>query len=289
LAGNSLKMLVGYPVDGSVFGDASIIPGKMYQTDPQPYSLTLATDPINNQQVYIAPWFLSYPGNSGGPLYVQYNGYYYPAGVYLGTLYNGAQPYASLVRAIDTNVVRLITLAAQIGNFGTNNDGGVIRFLPDATISGSNPGWVQFDIEPPAAYAAGARWRFQGGPDSTDPNFTRTVTDTNAITVEFIGAPGWSPPPSQTVTVHPKAVARYPAIYTPIQLSGVRLLPGRNIAMTLEGGTGRVYSIVMATNLLNPISNWAEALRFTNTLGRTTFTNQPPDPSSQRYYRAKEL
>src|SRR6266702_6999285 len=93
------------------------------------------TDPIEGQQVYVAPWFLSYPGNSGGPLYVQYNGYYYPAAVYLGTLYNGAEPYASLVRAIDTNVVRLITLAAALGDSGTNNDGGVIRFNPDSSIS----------------------------------------------------------------------------------------------------------------------------------------------------------
>ncbi len=47
-------------------------------------------------------WFLSYPGNSGGPLYVQLNGYYYPAGVYLGTL-NGQ----SVVRGIDSSVTNL--------------------------------------------------------------------------------------------------------------------------------------------------------------------------------------
>src|SRR5205814_10243078 len=82
LTSTSQKMLVGYPVDGSLFGDATILPGKMYQTDPQPYPLSLATDPLANQQVYSASWFLSYPGNSGGPLYVQFNGYYYPAAVY---------------------------------------------------------------------------------------------------------------------------------------------------------------------------------------------------------------
>ncbi|MEI9963010.1 MAG: hypothetical protein WDM76_18400 [Limisphaerales bacterium] len=43
LTGSSLKMLVGYPVDGSQFGNASIVPGMMYQTDPQPYPLSLAT------------------------------------------------------------------------------------------------------------------------------------------------------------------------------------------------------------------------------------------------------
>ncbi len=67
LTGNSLKMLVGYPVDGSQFG-VSIVPGKMYQTTPQPYALSQALDQVMNQQVYTAPWFLSYPGNSGGAI-----------------------------------------------------------------------------------------------------------------------------------------------------------------------------------------------------------------------------
>src|SRR5207249_9360142 len=97
LSSASLKMLVGYPVDGSLFGLTNIIPGRMYQTDPQPYPLSLAPDQVNEQEeVYLAPWFLGYPGDSGGPLYVQFNGYYYPAGVYLGTLYNGSS-YQSLV------------------------------------------------------------------------------------------------------------------------------------------------------------------------------------------------
>src|SRR5205823_9588244 len=70
LTSTALKMLVGYPVDGSQFGDASIVPGKIYQTDPQPYPLSIATDTVPaQQQVYTAPWSLTYPGNSGGPLY----------------------------------------------------------------------------------------------------------------------------------------------------------------------------------------------------------------------------
>src|SRR5476651_2292845 len=135
-------MLAGYPVDGSLFGDASIVPGMMYQTDPQPYALSLATDPVTNQQVYVAPWFLSYPGNSGGPVYVQFNGYYYPAGVYLGTLFNGSQPYASAVRAIDSAVVNLITKAGTLGDGGTNNaGGGVITIIPNQAINAANPGY----------------------------------------------------------------------------------------------------------------------------------------------------
>ena len=73
-----------------------------------------------------------------------------------------------------------------------------------------------------------------------------------------------------------------------VQFAGVRLLTNGAVAMTLQGVRDRVYSIVVSTNLLNPLSNWAEVLRLTNTGGQTVFTNPPPS-SSPRYYRAKEL
>jgi hypothetical protein len=73
-----------------------------------------------------------------------------------------------------------------------------------------------------------------------------------------------------------------------VQFSGVNLLTNGMVAMTLQGVTGSVYSIVASTNLLNPLTNWAEVLRLTNTGGQTLFTNPPP-PSSPQYYRAKEL
>jgi hypothetical protein len=123
------------------------------QTDPQPYPLSQATDPVADQQVYTANWFLGYPGNSGGPFYVQFNGYYYPAGVYLGTLYNGIVPYASAVRAIDSDVVNLITLAATQGDSGTNNSGGVITLVVNQPLSTANPAYVMVQLGPPAAIA----------------------------------------------------------------------------------------------------------------------------------------
>src|SRR5262249_27762774 len=145
--------------DGSFFGDTSISNGVMYQTDPQPYPLSLSTEQINNQQVYTASWFLSYPGASGGPLYVQLNGDYYPAAVDLGPLYNGST-YQSLVRAIDSDVVNLITNAAAIGVGGTNNTGGgVITFVPNQAINANNLAYVQVVLGPPAAVQAGAGWQ----------------------------------------------------------------------------------------------------------------------------------
>jgi hypothetical protein len=399
LTSTSEKMLVGYPVDGSVFGDTNIVPGVMYQVGPQPYPLSLATDPVADQQVYTAPWFLSYPGNSGGPLYVQYNGYYYTAGVYLGTLYNGIVPYASLVRGIDSNVVNMITWAQTLGDTGTNGTGGGVITITAGTGSGL-AAYVQVPIGPPQAVVAGAAWRVYGTTTwSTAPTFTETIASGNSVTLEFKPIPGWNLPSNKTVQITAGQLTTVPATYAkipltvtpaaglassgysggpftpagvtytltnsgssgldwsasktanwlmlsassgtlaagtstnvtlsigtsantlapgnytdtvgftnldtgrgntayaasllvtvhpPVQFTGVRLLTNGAIAMTLQGVTGRVYSIVASTNLLNPLTNWVEVLRLTNAAGQTVFTNQSPTNAS-RYYRAKEL
>src|SRR6185436_9301702 len=150
---------------------------------------------------YLASWFLSYPGNSGGPLYAQFNGYYYPAGIYLGTLYNGIQPIASLVRAIDSDVVNLITLAAAQGDSGTNNTGGgVITIVPSQGVSARTPAYLQVQLAPSAAVRAGAAWRLQGDTAfSSATNYTRAVTTTNSFAVEFKNIVGWNAPSNQSV------------------------------------------------------------------------------------------
>lgn len=76
LTGSSLKTLVGYPVDGSMFGQV-VTPGAIYATqlDQQAFDQT-------NDQVYAASWLFSYPGNSGGPLCVQYTTNNPPPGFY---------------------------------------------------------------------------------------------------------------------------------------------------------------------------------------------------------------
>ena len=287
LTGTSLKMLAGYPVDGSQFGDASIVPGQMYQTQPQPYPLSLSTDPVADQQVYVAPWFLSYPGNSGGPLYVQFDGYYYPAGVYLGTLYNGTVPYASAVRAIDSNVVSLITLAQTLGDNGTNNTGGgVITIIPNQAVSASNPGYIQWVLSPPAAVTAGAAWRLGGDTTySTASNYTRAVFTTNAVTVEFKPITGWNLPTNQAVTVLPGQVTVYTAVYTPTTVASPVLVVNPAVGLGIMGTTNTSYLIQYRTNLTTgawlPLS--------TNTIlsnGFNLVLPWPPTNGPTAFYRA---
>lgn len=284
LTGNALKMLTGYPVDGSQFGNASIMPGTMYQTEPQTYPLAIAADPVPGQQeVYVAPWFLSYPGNSGGPLYVQFNGYYYPAAVYLGTLFSGSQPYASVVRAIDSSVVNMITLAQTLGDSGTNNTGGgVITIIPSQDINVSHPGYVQFQLAPPAAVQAGAGWRLQGDATySNITNFTRAVTSTNAFMVEFKPVSGWNLPTNQSVVVVSGVLLTNLAFYTvtnPImQLNSI-------LGLGITGTTGTSYRIEYRTNL--SFAQWLPLK--TNTLGSglNILLPWPPTNGPAAFYRA---
>ena len=277
LTGSSLKMLVGYPVDGSEFGDASIVPGTMYQIQPQPYALNADIEP----EVYTANWFLSYPGNSGGPVYAQFNGYYYPAAVYLGTINNGT--YQSAVRAIDSDVVNLITNAEALADGGTNNTGGgVITIIPNQALSAFNPGYLQFQLSPAAAVAAGAGWRLQGDATySSAANYIRAVTSPNA-SVQFNPIPGWSLPTNQAVSVVAGTINSYMASYT---VNNPVLVVNGTVGIEITGTTGTVYVIQRRNSLTS--GSWTNIS--TNTITSGGFNLLLPNPVTNgpaNFYRA---
>jgi hypothetical protein len=263
----------------------------MYQVGPQPYSLSLSMDPVADQQVYLAPWFLSYPGNSGGPLYVEFNGYYYPAGVYLGTVYSGIVPYASLVRGIDSNVVNLITWAQALGDSWVNGTGGGVIRITVGSGGSNGLAFLQVSLGPPEAVNDGAGWRLQGTSNwCGNSPFTVAIPQGGSATLEFKPLTNWDLPPNQSLTLTLGELRTTSALYTrsSVWLSGWRVLTSGAVAMTLQGKTDGVYSILGSSDLLMPLSTWTQVLRLTNTGGQTTFTNPPP-PSSPLYYRAKEL
>jgi hypothetical protein len=271
-------MLVGYPVDGSQSGVANIVPGAMYQIGPQPYALNLASDTVFAQQeVYTASWFLSYPGNSGGPLYVELNGYFYPAGVYLGTL-NGQ----SVVRAIDSNVTNLITLAATLGDAGTNfNGGGVITVVPNQSISAVNPGYLQIQLGPPSAVQAGAAWLLQPGAIfSTATNFTEAIFSTNAVALTFRSIPGWNVPTNQSVSITPGIISFPPALYTVMNPT----LSINSQGIGLRGTTNTTYRIESTSSLKN--LNWTGLSTNTIVSAGINLVSPPPANPTTAFYRA---
>jgi hypothetical protein len=230
----------------------------------------------NQQEVYTAPWFLSFPGNSGGPFYVQLNGYYYPAGVYLGTL-NGQ----SVVRAIDSAVTNLITLAATLGDSGTNNNGGgVITIIPNQLVSALNPGYLQVQIGPPSAVQAGAAWLLQPGANySTATNFTQVILSTNAVAIQFKPIPGWNVPTNQSMVVTPGIISYPPAFYT--AASPVLAVNAQGIG--LQGTTNTTYRIESAPSLKGPWTGLS-----TNTIVSSGFNLVAPKTNNPTttFYRA---
>jgi sugar lactone lactonase YvrE len=280
LTGTAEKLLVGYPVDGSGFGNPNIANGAMYEIGPQPYPLSVAPDPVNDQQVYTASWFLSYPGNSGGPLYVQLNGYFYPAGVYLGTLFNGIVPYASAVRAIDSNVVSLITMAAALGDSGTNFSG-VITIIPSRNTSRSNPGYLILQLGPPAAVQAGAAWKLTNQSDafySTANPSVQEVTSTNTLVLQFKAVAGYNLPTNRSVTVTPGLIVTNLALYT---VTNPLLRADAINGLILSGTPNTTYQIQSNNSLVN--GTWRPFITNTvNSAGTIIITNR----AAPGFYRA---
>jgi hypothetical protein len=284
LTGSNLKMLVGYPVDGSFFGQV-VQPGAIYVTPVQPDSRPFTQ--LTNQ-TYAAPWFLSYPGNSGGPVYVQvpYSGgsYYFPAAVYLGTLYS-AGSYQSVVRAIDSTVVNLVNLAASQGDTGTNNTGGGVITITAGSGSGFLA-YLQVPIQPAAAVAAGAAWRKYGTTAwSGGPTYTAAIASGSSVTLEFKPIPGWNLPTNNTVQIALGQLAVVPATYTPA-VSPARLVLTLNPAsgLGITGTTGATFRLEYRTSLVS--GQWLPLK--TNTLGPgfNLLLPWPPTNGPTAFYRA---
>jgi hypothetical protein len=164
-------------------------------------------------------------------------------------LYNGVTPYASLVRAIDSTVVNLITNAEVLGDNNTNHTGGgVITVIPNQAISASTPGYLQFVLGPPGALAAGAAWKLSGDSAySTATNYIRAVTSTNAVGVQFKPLSGWNlPANNQSVSVLPNQITSYSASYTVIDPV---LVASGTAGLGITGTTGTVYVIQSRSSL----------------------------------------
>ena len=254
LTGSNLKTLVGYPVDGSYYGQ-TVTPGMMYATAELSTALTQAS---NN--VYSAAWFLSYPGNSGGPLYVRFNNYYYPAAVYLGSLGSG-QNAVSVVRAINSEVVNLINLASSLGDSGTNFTGGGVITLIAGAVSTSNPALVQVHITPAGAVSAGAGWRLQGqSAYGSDLSYSLPVTSSSAV-LEFKPVSGWNLPTNQSLNVSPGQLTVVTANYT-VAPPAADLAAGISGPATVPATSNYLYTLLI-TNLG---SSAASSVTVTDTL-----------------------
>jgi len=271
LLGSANKMLMGYPLDGVPEENRS----QLHATLPSDVTFT----PVY-RGVYATTDIKSYPGNSGGPLFVQHdNGRYYPAGIYLGGLTE------TVVRAIDSDVVDLINRAEISGNAAGNyTGGGVGRWESGVTTSPFVPGLFQVNLLPGGAMGSG--WRVKGAEDRSwvsDRNLYYPLIP-GPFDIEFRPISGYSAPQLRRVEVVANQTTVIDALYTLISLSSPQRLADGSFQMTLGAGDARVYSIEASSDLVN----WFEVLSLTNSSGSTVFSNAPVAGSERGFYRAKE-
>jgi hypothetical protein len=251
----------------------------MYATIPEILNFSLVTN-----SVFSTGDIIGYPGNSGGPLCVQYtNGIYYPAGVYLGGTEN------AIVRAIDGDVATLINDANIAANTGANHSG--LGGTPGPPTSGTllNTGSYTMQIGPPAALPAGAGWMVtQQGLSNYYTDTTATYTlSVGSYTATFNSISGFTAPGTVSFTIAAGQTTVISATYTttatpPMLVSpsysncqltlGISASPGDSVA--IDRSTNLTTWVALTTNML-PASG---SMNFTDTI----LTNAP-----SAFYRAR--
>jgi hypothetical protein len=269
LTGSNNKFLCGYPLDGIAQTDQ----GKLFATTPTNVFFSKSHD-----QIYSTTQIASYPGNSGGPLYVQNtDGIYYPAGIFLG---GSGQ---TLVRAINGEVVDLINRAELSGNGGGNSTGGgAITVSPGQTAAPLGSGLLTVNMTPSNTGLLPG-WRIIGLNTNyfTDPLTTVALIGGGSYPVEFKPIPGYITPSNRTVTIAVGGLVTIQANY--ISLTPQFSLNRAN-GLVVSGIAGRMYRVDFATNFSSNMI-WLPLTSFTLANPSLILSNTRPPTNGNRFYR----
>jgi hypothetical protein len=181
---------------------------------------------------------------------------------------NSVNRYLSMCLAL-----RVLLLAGFAESLNASG-GGVITIIPQSSVSVIDPGYVQVQLAPPAVVAAGAGWKLQGDSTySSAPSYTRIVTTTNDVTVQFAPVPGWNLPTNQTVNLVADEINVYSASYS---VTNPVLVADAALGLGITGTTNTVYEIESQTSLTN--TNWIPVS--TNTIITNGFNLVLPNPET---------
>ncbi|MBI4658648.1 MAG: VCBS repeat-containing protein [Verrucomicrobia bacterium] len=292
------KLLVGYPVVPSATGGDPIT-GRMFFIDPDP---TVAYTPVSaSSRVYVFEGFRSLPGNSGGPLCVlQGRTNFFPAGIYLGVSANN-----SLVRAIDSDVVKLINQAASAAaasQVGTNQNFGVpIAAQANAALKTRDGAVIQefkrfvtVKLGPAKAISAGAAWAIPGPLNNftSAPETTVRLTAGTNYPFRFQPAAGFREPTVKSVEVGSESTAailvelNY-APETPIVFYLTNLTVNGGVRFFLVGPDGN-YQIESRAGF-EPGSLWKILPGVTVTNGRLPISGLQLTNVPSQFFRARRV
>ncbi len=224
------KFIAGYPVEGVPAADA----GKFHATPPvsDPYSFVSGS-------LFATNAIKTFPGNSGGPVFVTFDDgvhgpAFYPAAIYLGGTAE------TVVRAIDSQVVDLFNRAQISGNGGGNSTGGG-NTLSSTGVSGTTAfaiGSATITLNPPEAAAAGAGWKLPGDLAARKSGESAYLAS-GEYQVTFTSVAGFATPAPVTVTVNPGDEATMTALYlanTPPRISddAAGAIKGQDFSYTIR-------------------------------------------------------
>ena len=184
------KFIAGYPVSG-----AGITPGLLYATPTVQAPFTFIAGSL-----FSTTALASYPGNSGGPLFVLADDglTYYPAAIYLG----GTNE--TVVRAIDSQVIDLMNRAETSGNGGANNTGGGVT-LTSLGLSGTTAktyGNIKTNlVNESGAVVPGARWTMSTDAVPRQSGNVKSGLAPATYTVSFSSVSGYITPSPASVSV----------------------------------------------------------------------------------------
>jgi hypothetical protein len=258
----------------------------MHATPARRYSFS--RDLGDTTPVYKSSGFMSFQGNSGGPLCVETNldnhPTYFPAAIYLGQ----SEGYA-LVRFIDRPVVRLINLAASSADLGTNFTGfGVLRFLPAEQKAG--PG-LKVLIEP-SSIAPQVKWRVAGafGGAQFSSGETIYLDPKHDWVLEFTEVPGFSGPPASDRTIRLKqgVGSIFTATFVPSDQTRpqLKLSRGPNGLRFTWPASAQGY-VLESTSDLGPSAAWIRHSGDPVRLADEWAVDQEPS-ARRRFYRLKK-
>ncbi len=233
--------------------------------------------------LYSSSKLLSYPGNSGGPLCVQFsNGKYYPAAIFIAL--DEKRVY---LRALDSKVVNMIADAELSGQTGTNaSSGGVTILSSEFAESDDETGFLKVNLEPKEAVDAGAGWRFAGG----DPTYNTSASTlaqvlTFGYSLEFKPLDGFVTPPNRQVQVANGVTTLVEAVYErKLGANQPSLAFNRTEGLRLRGESGTRYRIESTVNL--SAAAWSTLTTVVLAGESMIVVPLPVPPAGSRFYRA---
>jgi hypothetical protein len=204
----SMKMLVGYPVDND-----GIVPGKMCASPPTMAVFSRVAPADNTFRTYRTTDLSGSFGMSGGPLCVQGpDGNYLPAAIFLG----GSNE--TIVRAINGEVIEIIERAEASSATGDNNTSAGYTLSSYTTLSGGTSGYgqIRVTINPQSALDAGAGWRL-----SENDIYTASIVpeilsvEGSPYTLDLKAIPGFEKPDTQSVKIKEGKIQEITYTYSP--------------------------------------------------------------------------